>query len=95
MAFLNISGQSFISQGIITRCYTNGDCSGEVNEEFSEQFDSVGSNNYCCYDENVSPRPNPEMLSFTLNGGECKRCDGKAMHPQLIATVRVSIFNAV
>ena len=85
MTSLNISGQSFIPQGIITRCYTNGDCTGSVNEEFSELFDSSrGNDNLCCYNEDFQARPNPEMLSFTLNGGECRRCDGKDMHTQLL-----------
>ena len=82
---MNISGQPFIPQGIITRCYTNGDCAGAVNEEFSQLFNSsMGNINHCCYDVEFNARPNPEMLSFTLNGGECRRCDGKAMHTQLL-----------
>ena len=82
MTSLNILGQSYIPQGVITRCYTNGDCNGEVNEELSQLFvSSMSNDNHCCYgDDTMEPRPNPEMLSFTLNGGECRRCDGKATH---------------
>ena len=83
--YLNISGQSFIPVDVITRCYTNGDCAGAVNEEFSQLFASSQINdNHCCYGENLNPRPNPEMLSFTINGGGCRRCDGKAMHTELL-----------
>ena len=86
MTSFNILGQSYIPQGVITRCYTNGDCTGEINEELSQLFVSSSDNeNHCCYDGDITdPRPNPEMLSFTLNGGECRRCDGKAMHTQLL-----------
>ena len=79
---MNISGQSSIPQGVITRCYTTADCSGVVNEELSQMFDSATANlNHCCY-ENGSPvlRSNPEMISYTLNGGGCRSCNGNIVH---------------
>ena len=62
---MNISGQSTIPQGIITRCYTNENCAGAVNEEFSQLFDSsMDNSNHCCYElrNTVNTRTNPEML---------------------------------
>ena len=90
MIYLIISGQSNIPQGVVTRCYNTGDCNGAVNEQFSQLFDSSQDNiNHCCYDGNdiLSPRSTPEMLSFTLNGGGCRSCDGKAIYERTATTI--------
>ena len=83
MIYWIISGQSLIPPGIETKCYSSGDCSGAVNEEFTQRFDSSQRNiNQCCYNSFTSYnlRSNLQMLSFKLNDGECRRCDGKATY---------------
>ena len=68
-----------IPQGDNTRCYSTGDCTGPENKEFCLLFDKSTDNiNHCCYDSNLNtPRANPSMLSFTINRGGCRSCDGK------------------
>ena len=74
-----------IPQGVNTRCYSTDDCTGPINEEFCQLFDRLTDNiNHCCYESSLNmPRSNPDMLSFTLNGGGCRICNGKATHMQL------------
>ena len=68
-----------IPQGVITRCYSTNNCAGPINKEFTQLFVETTENvNFCCYVASQNARPNPDMLSFTLNGGGCRRCDGKA-----------------
>ena len=86
MIFWIYSGQSYIPQGVITRCYSTSDCSDAGNEEFNQLFDtSIFDINHCCYDASLStPRTNIEALYFTLNGGGCRSCDRKVMHAQIL-----------
>ena len=71
-----------------TRCYSTGDCTGPENEAYCQLFNSLTDNiNHCCYDDSdlSMPRPNSDMLSFTLNGGGCRRCDGKFKATHMVA----------
>ena len=88
------SGQIFIPQGVITRCYSNGDCSGAVNKELSQLFDNSEefNINHCCLDGRIAIRRfNLDMLSFTLNGGECRSCDGKFILVYTTTTIMIII----
>ena len=73
------AGQSRIPQGVYTRCYSAGDCSGPENETLCQLFDRTiaGDLNHCCYENETTLRSNPGNRSFTLNGGTCKMCNGK------------------
>ena len=75
------TGQSMIPQGLNTRCYSTADCTGPINRQFCQLFDGDTDNiNHCCYDTSLSmPRSGLAMLSFTINGGGCRSCDGKVM----------------
>ena len=75
-----VTGQSGIPQGVFTRCYSTSDCSGPEDRDLCQLFDRTvaGDLNYCCYLNDTTLRSNPENRSFTLNGGTCKTCDGKA-----------------
>ena len=74
---------------MITRCYSTGDCAGAVTKEFSQLFVSSMANiNHCCFDgDSHNPRSNLQMLSFTLNGGGCRSCNGKAMYVCTTTTI--------
>ena len=41
--------------------------------------ESVADLNHCCFDEDdgsITRITNPEMMYFSLNGGECRSCNG-------------------
>ena len=75
------TGQSGIPQGVFTRCYSTSDCSGPENNVLCQLFNRsvAGDLNHCCYENETTLRSNPENLSFRLNGGTCKTCDGKVI----------------
>ena len=75
------TGQSGIPQGVVTRCYSTSDCSGPENDTLCQLFDRnvAGDLNHCCYENETTLRSNPENLSFRLNGGTCKTCNGKVI----------------
>ena len=75
------TGQSRIPQGVVTRCYSTSDCGGPEDETLCQLFDrTAGDLNHCCYEDNITTlRSNPENLSFRLNGGTCRSCNGKSI----------------
>ena len=75
----HLAGQCVIPQGITTRCYSTGDCTGPINKGYCQLFNrSTYNPNYCCFESVNVSRSNLNTLSFTLNDGGCRRCDGKA-----------------
>ena len=75
----NNTGQSGIPEGVVTRCYSTSDCSGPENDTLCQLFNRTipGDVNYCCFEDQTTPRSDPGNLSFRLNGGTCTPCDGK------------------
>jgi len=85
------AGQSGIPEGVVTRCYDTVDCTGQENIQLSQLFNDsrpAEDLNYCCFNEDMTPRSGISSLSFTLNGGACRRCDGKLL---IIATQSLTI----
>ena len=91
------TGQIFIPQGLNTRCYSTADCTGPINRQFCQLFDENNLNiNHCCYDLSSSmPRSGLNMLSFTINGGGCRRCDGKTLASCMQPLTCIVIINKI
>jgi len=74
------AGQLGIPEGVITRCYNTSDCTGPENEQLCRLFNNshpAEDLNHCCFNRDMTPRSGLGGISFTLNGGTCRRCDGK------------------
>ena len=91
------TGQSGIPQGVVTRCYSTSNCSGPENDTLCQLFDRnvAGDLNHCCYENETTLRSNPENLSFRLNGGTCKTCNGKVISYSSYSYMAIRIANSV
>ena len=77
------TGQFRIPSSIPVRCYPGSSTCDAASEDTTRSFNAMpGDINGCCYDENMDGNftriASPDMMYFSLNGGECRSCDGKS-----------------